>query len=114
MYNRYIRNDNGHYDRVVQHDHSSQETPPTPSPADNTARACAQSSADPNGNTPHNAPPCHTSRPSELRFLDKLLSRFHLSDIDSGDLILLILLFFLFHEDGDEELMIALGLLLIL
>lgn len=114
MYNRYVRNDNGQYNRVVQHDESQQKPSSPPSANDNVSPAFTQSSAGHNGNTPHSSAPSHTNRPSELRFLDKLLSRFHLSDIDSGDLILLILLFFLFHEDGDEELMIALGLLLIL
>ena len=34
--------------------------------------------------------------------------------IDSGDLLLLAILFLLFQEGEDEELLIALGLLLIL
>lgn len=114
MYNRYIRNDNGHYDRVVQQDHPPQEAPSSPPPADNETPSFTQSSAAHSEKATRSTASSHASRPSELRFLDKLLSRFHLSDIDSGDLILLILLFFLFHEDGDEELMIALGLLLIL
>ncbi len=114
MYNRYIRNDNGHYDRVVQHDIPPQEKPASPPSPDSAPQASTQPYAEHSQNTPHHSTSAPTSRPSELRFLDKILSRFHLSDIDSGDLILLILLFFLFHEDGDEELMIALGLLLIL
>lgn len=43
-----------------------------------------------------------------------LLDRFHLDHIDSGDLLLLGLLFFLYREKADEELLVALGLLLIL
>ena len=43
-------------------------------------------------------------------FLDQL----HLDHVDTGDLLLLVLLFFLFREDADEELLVALGLLLIL
>ena len=35
-------------------------------------------------------------------------------DIDSGDLLLLLILFFLFREEADEEVLIAIGLLLIL
>lgn len=46
--------------------------------------------------------------------LRKLLDKFHLDNVDTGDLILLMMLFFLFKEEADEELMIALGLLLIL
>ena len=34
--------------------------------------------------------------------------------VDTGDLLLLGLLFFLFRENADEELLVALGLLLIL
>jgi hypothetical protein len=43
-----------------------------------------------------------------------MLDKFHLDNVDSGDLLLLLLLFFLFKEEADEELLIALGLLLIL
>jgi len=46
--------------------------------------------------------------------LRKLLDKFHLDNVDTGDILLLMMLFFLFKEDADEELMIALGLLLIL
>ncbi len=46
--------------------------------------------------------------------LRRLLSRFHLEDVDTGDLLLLILLFFLLEEKADDELLIALGILLIL
>lgn len=38
----------------------------------------------------------------------------HLDDLDTGDLLLLFLLFFLFKQKADEELLIAIGLLLIL
>jgi len=43
-----------------------------------------------------------------------LLDKLHLDNVDSGDLILLLMIFFLFREEADEELLIALGLLLIL
>ncbi len=46
--------------------------------------------------------------------LRRLLTRFHLEDVDTGDLLLLILLFFLLEEKADDELLIALGILLIL
>ena len=46
--------------------------------------------------------------------LRHFLDHFHLQQVDSGDLLLLALLFFLFREDADEVLLIALGLLLIL
>ena len=44
----------------------------------------------------------------------RLLERFHLEELDTGDLMLLVLLFFLMEEKADDELLIALGLLLIL
>ena len=47
-------------------------------------------------------------------FLRHFLDQFHLDHVDTGDLLLLGLLFFLFREDADEELLVALGLLLIL
>lgn len=42
------------------------------------------------------------------------LDKVQLQDIDTGDLIVLALLFFLFREDADEEVLFALGLMLIL
>ena len=47
-------------------------------------------------------------------FLRHILDQLHLEHVDTGDLLLLVLLFFLFREDADEELLVALGLLLIL
>jgi len=48
------------------------------------------------------------------RFLGRILERMRLQDVDTGDLLLLLILFFLFEEKADDELLIALGLLLIL
>ena len=59
---------------------------------------------------PHHPP----QRPPEANFLNRLLESLHLGDLDAGDLLLLGLLFFLWHQKADEELLIALGLLLIL
>lgn len=47
-------------------------------------------------------------------FLQHILNQLHLDHVDTGDLLLLVLLFFLFRENADEELLVALGLLLIL
>ena len=47
-------------------------------------------------------------------YLRRVLDQLHLDRIDAGDLLLLGLLYFLFREKADEELLIALGLLLIL
>ena len=49
-----------------------------------------------------------------MDLLNRLLARLHLGNLDSGDLLTLLLLFLLFREGADEELLIALGLLLIL
>ena len=46
--------------------------------------------------------------------LSSLLGKLKLDEIDTGDLLLLLILFLLFRESEDEELLIALGLLLIL
>ena len=86
----------------------------------------------PDGSSPGTAEPGrHQSRPSGdsppppsspggpfsdglSSFLRHILDQLHLDHVDTGDLLLLILLFFLFREDADEELLVALGLLLIL
>jgi hypothetical protein len=59
---------------------------------------------------PSPAPP----PPPDLRLFDKVLESLHLGELDSGDLLLLLILFLLFRQDADEEILIALGLLLIL
>lgn len=120
MYNRYIRNDDGAYTRVTE-----PEVPQPPSPAQ------AQVQPPP--------PPCPSAPTEEPRraeqprmddsnvssnsgrftdgltgFLRHILDQLHLDHVDTGDLLLLGLLFFLSREDADEELLMALGLLLIL
>ncbi|MFR0786985.1 MAG: hypothetical protein ACLSHM_01695 [Vescimonas sp.] len=50
----------------------------------------------------------------ERQFLNRLLGKLHLGDMDAGDLLLLLILFFLFQQKADEEVLIAIGLLLIL
>ena len=59
-------------------------------------------------------PPHKPSRPPEIVFGKGILDSLHLEDLDTGDLLLLFLLFFLFRQKADEELLIAIGLLLIL
>ncbi|MFQ6976101.1 MAG: hypothetical protein ACLRSD_03140 [Oscillibacter sp.] len=49
-------------------------------------------------------------RRSFLAHLDKL----PLKGVDTADILLLLILFFLFEEKADDELLVALGLLLIL
>ena len=94
MYNRYIRNDRGVYERIpVQDPPPSPEGGPPPPPWEE----------------PFRQPP-----PKGGGFLQGILSRLHLDSIDAGDLILLLIIYLLFREGEDEELLIALGLLLIL
>ena len=103
MYNRYTRNDNGVYTRISQND--------TPPPGGGPK---------PGGPPPRPQPPLEPKPPSgpphrpERDILNRLLEKLLLGDLDSGDLLVLLLLFLLFREKADEELLIALGLLLIL
>lgn len=115
MYNRYIRNDNGTYTRM------SEEEPRTPPP---------RPEPPPGGPSPQPPPPPQQERPQQsgpgrptpptraadglTGFLRHLLDQLHLNHVDTGDLLLLGLLFFLSREEADEELLMALGLLLIL
>lgn len=107
MYNRYIRNDQGAYTRIPQEEAPPRDTPP------------------PGDRSPGNSPPPHQDRPPPppeggrwsdglTGILRHLLDQLHLDHVDTGDLLLLGLLFLLFREDADEELLVALGLLLIL
>ena len=115
MYNRYIRNDNGTYTRMPEEEHHAPPPPPGPSPP-------------PSGGPPPPPPPKQepppqsgSGRPPPRQtadglsgFLRQILDQFHLNHVDTGDLLLLGLLFFLSREEADEELLVALGLLLIL
>ena len=95
MYNRYIRNDSGTYSHIPQEEPQAPpgNTPPKPPPP---------------------PPPGGERKDGLTAFLRHFLDQFHLDHVDTGDLLLLGLLFFLFREDADEELLVALGLLLIL
>ena len=105
MYNRYIRNDNGSYTRIPDQPRQGQSSPPPPK----------QEHREPPREEHHHAPPPPPSRPDGLSgVLRHLLDQFHLDGVDTGDLLLLGLLFLLSREEADEELLIALGLLLIL
>lgn len=99
MYNRYLRDEEGAYTRVPMPETPPLEQPPPPPP-----------------------PREQAARPREWpgagrevsQLLSHLLERLPLRDVDTGDLLLLLILFFLFEEKADDELLIALGLLLIL
>ena len=97
MYNRYIRNDAGQYERTsvdTGYGRKEQEYYSDPSHQDSTATQ-------------------HRDR-GKNGILSSLLGRLKLDEIDTGDLLLLLILFLLFREGEDDELLIALGLLLIL
>lgn len=96
MYNRYGHEDRGSYIRA------SMDDTPLPPPPKGTV---------PPVQTPQSPPP---QRPPEIAFGNGILAALHLEDLDTGDLLLLFLLFFLFQQKADEELLIAIGLLLIL
>lgn len=135
MYNRYTRNDNGVYTRMPQGE-------PSPSGGESRPRGTMPNSPrnpqetipskPPNGlqnGLPNGLPnglhspapeaaeaqqkPPPPQRP-ERDLLNRILEKLHLGDLDAGDLLVLLLLFMLFRENADEELLIALGLLLIL
>ena len=130
MYNRYIRNDQGTYTRIPE-----ETAPPSRGEQPSHREGGGSSPAESHQHTaqsshhqehqqephhqeqrPHTGPPPSGGRPSDglTGFLRHFLDQLHLDHVDTGDLLLLGLLFFLFREDADEELLVALGLLLIL
>lgn len=119
MYNRYLRNDQGVYTCVPQEE---PRRSPRPKPIGSSAPPPRREPPprEPPRDTP--PPPPNGGRPEAdggafregFQFLDRLLEKLHLQDLDGADLMLLLLLFFLFEEKADDELLIALGLLLIL
>lgn len=110
MYNRYIRRDDGTYTKVAEPDPPRQETtgpgpqPPPPPPDDSNESS-------PRSGGP---PPSFGGTEGLAGYLRQILDHLHLDRVDAGDLLLLGLLYFLFREKADEELLVALGLLLIL
>ena len=127
MYNRYTRNDTGVYTRMPQSEPSS-DPPKKHTGFGQNAPQNAPGNTPQNapGNTLQNAPGKKVfASPNALRstpfpqrperdVLNRVLEKLHLGDLDAGDLLVLLLLFMLFREKADEELLIALGLLLIL
>ena len=126
MYNRYIRNDQGTYTRIPEEEPRRPQAPPPPSsgsdrpPSGDKAPPPGESSfhtpLNSGGRPPHtDAPPPDDGREDSLTgLLRRLLDQFHLNSLDTGDLLLLAILYFLFREGADEELLVARGLLLIL
>lgn len=139
MYNRYIRNDHGDYTRIPQEDaaqtggrnsgpsggsHSAgsprsagDSRPPGGDHASGGVSYESRNQEDVPPRREHHPPPREEpgQRSDGLTgILQHFLDQLHLDHVDTGDLLLLGLLFFLFREDADEELLVALGLLLIL
>lgn len=123
MYNRYIPNGTA-YTRVLEDDGPplappvppvlpGQEpsvfgdAPPEPDPVP---------PEEPGGQTvpPQTPPPDPPPQKPKKAGLSGLLKGLKLEDLDTGDLLLLLILLFLFLEGDDTELLITLGLLLVL
>ena len=111
MYNRYGHEERGTYTRA------SVDDSPLPPPRKGAGQAPPPPSQQPqHSQQPRQQPPSphKPGRPPEIAFGKGILEVLHLEDLDTGDLLLLFLLFFLFRQKADEELLIAIGLLLIL
>ena len=92
MYNRYLRNDHGAYAPISDDVQKSPKNESCTEPETINARR-------------------KLSLDNLKELYHSLAERLHL---DAGDLLLLLMLYFLYREDADEELLIALGLLLFL
>lgn len=123
MYNRYIRNDSGDYTRIREDSPNEDRTSTQGFTGGNDSGSGGpgQSQSEARNFSGGGPPPSGNRQEGDNRrtdglsgFLRHILDQFHLESIDSGDLILLGLLFLLYRENADEELLIALGLLLIL
>ncbi len=118
MYNRYIRNDRGTYTRITEDDgkpHRPPNVPPPHSPPEPPHGPPPEAPGpphDPPPESPHGPPP--PVRDGLQGFFRHLLNVSRTENVDTGDLLLLCLLFLLYREGADEELLVALGLLLIL
>ena len=108
VYNRYIRNDQGLYTRIPEEE-SAPAASPEPRP---------EQREPPPFEAPPGPPPSGQAGESGADgisgALRRLLDQLHLGELDTGDLLLLAILYLLFREWADEELLAALGLLLIL
>lgn len=112
MYNRYLRNDDGVYTRIPMQD-APQDSPPHNPPPPPPQHGEMPHGGAQRSSQQHDAPP-HRGTVGDEQFLHRLLGKFNLKDIDTADILLLLILFFLFEEKADDELLVALGLLLIL
>ena len=99
MYNRYIP-DGSQYTKINQPD---KDSPPP--------RSSSQSSPPKDSLTQLLS---RLTGGKETTGVSSLLSRFHLDDLDTGDILLLLVLLLLFRDGDDLELVITLGLILLL
>ncbi len=138
MYNRYVRDENGNYRRIsveepidlgrgdraeltidIAERHPAPPPPPEPHREEHHEEHHGEHHEEhhhrhappprPTAPEPPHRPPPSNPPPFSL---GPLLQQ--MEDVDSGDLLLLFLLLMLFQKGADEELVIALGLLLIL
>lgn len=100
MYNRYVRNDSGVYRTM----HAQQENDAPRCTGEDTQREKYHGAEQRN----------FGGLLGKDGLLSGILGKLLPGEVDTGDLILLVLLILLFREGADEELLIALGLLLIL
>lgn len=107
MYNRYIQNASGGHTRVVV---PSRPAPPPPAPPPPPVPPPPPPVPPPPPPAPHPPPP---PPQGDVLGLSRLLQGLSIR-LDSSDLLLLLLVFLLARERADEELLFALGLLLIL
>ena len=102
MYNRYIPRD------------TSYEPIPTPESASSRPTASSFSRQETRRPPPPSPPKGANPLEGITGKLGGLLKQFHLQDLDSGDILLVLILIFLFLESDDNlELVITLGLLLL-
>ena len=106
MYNRYIRNESGGYTRIPM------PPPPPHDPPPHHDEPPPRHEPPPHHPPPPPGPPPPRNDP--FRLLGRFMNGLKLDSMDSGDILLLLILFFLYQEKADEEVLIALGLLLFL
>lgn len=102
MYNRYIPN-GATYQRIPEED-----APPFQPPAAETQAPAGQEPA------PKADEAAAAEEKNGGRALTSLLKGLDLKGIDTGDVLLLLILLFLFLDGSDTELLITLGLILLL
>ena len=84
MYNRYIPNDNGRYRRIPMQEEPGGGPPPPPPPP--------EQGPPPGGPPPHGGSGPQSSKGEKRGFLSGILRRLRLDGIDTGDLLLLLIL----------------------